>query len=123
MVTINQLVRDLQKLNRNYSELSNSRGELFTKKDVERYQRGLIEAGKLFVDFYNNSFVPNYSKISSPVVKEVSKELQGFAYMASNCLEKRNYFGLSVLLTPRGTRIGDPNSLNIIIKKLKKCKK
>jgi len=122
MATINQLVEELKNLSKRYSELADSHGELFTKKDAERFQRRLIEAGKLVVDFYEKSFVPNYSKIQDPVIEVVGGNLSGLSQMASGFLENKNYFGLDALLTPRGSREGDPNCLDMLIQKLKKSK-
>jgi len=122
MATINQLIVDLEKLNKRYSELSDSHNALFTKEDAENFQKRLTEAGQLFVDFYENSFVPNYSKIQNPVIEDVGGNLSGLSNMASGFLKDKNYFGLDVLLIPRGNKTGAPNYLDRFIQRLKESK-
>ena len=116
MATLKQLVNDIERLDQHYSELSNL--PLNTKEDADNYKKELIKAGKSIINFYETSFTPRYSKIKNLIMGEVDEELSLLSSRASNSLENKNYFALSVLLIPKGNKIGDPTYLGKLIQKI-----
>ena len=124
MRKIKQLIKDLEVLNKNYLELTSWEFEdINTEEDLENQNERDIKAGKLFVDFYNNKFVPEYSE-SKKIPKEILGKIERYiAYLSSTAsmyIEKKNFFGLGVLLTDMGSKISDPNNLEKFIQDLKK---
>lgn len=117
MATLKQLANDLERLDKHYSELSDL--PLNTQEDANTFKREWIKAGKLIINFYNNSFIPNYSKIQNPILEEVNMELSKLSSFASNFVENKKYFGLSNLLIPKGNKVGDPTYLGELIQEIK----
>lgn len=118
---LKKLVKELEELNQRYLELQNESDKTCrTKEDVEETYKKLIQSGELIIDFYNNNFIPNYSNLNNSKISYAKNNLMGFSGLASVFISQKSYFGLSVLLTNKGSKITDPNNLEKLILKLKK---
>jgi len=118
---IKNLVKDLERLNQDYLKLQNESDKTCrTPEDIEEKYKKLIQSGELIVDFYNNKFIPNYSNINNSKVNQVRNHLMDFSLLASIHIKQKCYFGLSVLLIDKGSKITNPNNLEKLISELKK---
>ena len=76
IATIKQLIEDLENLNKDYLKMSRwiySR----TKENVRKQEEGYLKSGELFINFYNNKFVPEYSS-SKEIPIEVLNKVENF---------------------------------------------
>jgi|WetSurMetagenome_2_1015567.scaffolds.fasta_scaffold413758_1 hypothetical protein len=124
MKKLSQLVTDLEKLNKDFLEKTKWNLQQ-TRECIEQNEKEQQEAGQLLINFYNNTFVPQYSEsseIPKDIFEEVDSHLCYFSSKASKFVKEKNYFGLNLLLIPKGSSIGDPNILEELIKKLKGIK-
>jgi len=117
-----QLIHDLEILNRDYLVMFKW-GFPQIKEDAEKEEEKYIKSGKLLMNFYNNVFIPEYSKsaeIPWDVLDKVEEYLASLSFTASRFIENKNFFGLAALLTDKGSQDGEPNSLEKFIQDLKK---
>ena len=122
MEKVQSLVIDLTNLNNRYNEL-NPRGwdnMSLNKEELEAENKKLIESGKIIINFYQDIFKPKYSKVQGDLFKEADYLLHDLSNMAGKCVRDESYFGLGVLLTPKGSKNSDPNLLEELIEKAKK---
>jgi hypothetical protein len=127
MATMEDVIRDLENLNREYLELMNSdddslKKENITKEDVKMQKENLIKIGQKIIDFYNEVFIPRYCQkdhLDDKRISIVDNNLRYFTNEALRAINEECYFSLGVLLIPQGSKIGNPNYLEKLISSLK----
>jgi len=120
MEQLRELVKDLEDLNQRYLELNPKGGKFVADKEqAEKIRRELFESGNLIPDFYREIFVPRYSDCPEPMFRDVDGFLCSLSYIATQAIEKESFFGLSVLLLPKGSQVSDSNLLESLIERLK----
>lgn len=84
--------------------------------DPEIYKQKLIERAKLVVAL--PQLVQDSVKIGNTFSEDEMHNLNSLAELANQALSKEGLFGLAVLLTPKGSKNGEPNYLEKIVNKL-----
>ncbi len=112
---VEQLIEDLETLNKHYKELSNLNYFLNNKDDNEGFKARLTEAGQLLIDFYKKTFIPVYSKIQNFLIEDVGEDLWSFSEEAYYCLENNMPLAVLTILTKSGDRIKSKNNLEKLI--------
>jgi len=88
MANMEDLVKDLIKVEKKYQELGNN---LFDNK---------IEMAQLLVDFYNKTFIEKeYSKIEDPKIPSVENTLINLSEIYSLAIENENDYALDSLIS------------------------
>ena len=122
MNQINNLISDLVDLNDRYNELNPRGFENLpqSREEMELENEKLIKSGTIIVNYYQEIFKPKYSKTEDSIFREADNLLHQLSYIASKCINDKTYFGLGVLLTPKGSKNSDPNLLEELITKARK---
>lgn len=116
------LLYELKELNEKYIELCQGGRYLptATLEDRKKDEKKLVKSGQLIINFYNDVFVPYYSKHSGRFFAETKKMLESAVFSASKYIDEKNYFGLTTLLVSHDPEAGNQNELGVLIRKLSK---
>lgn len=117
MSKLQQLIFDLEKLNKDYLELSKF-GFPMNEKGLEYEKRRYEKAGKLLIDFYKNKFLPEYAlseEISRSALNRTELVLSYISSQASELISKEKKSELRAK--------GKSRDLELLVKYLKEMEK
>lgn len=89
---------------------------LYKRRNSEASRTFTIEKARILTKLPLKLLALSESGVDVP--DEVSSLASGWAKYAKKSIEDNNYLGMSVILTPMGSKKGEPNELEKLIEKL-----